>query len=198
MKHTTSKTSKSHDAVAKEKELSVPDSAPETPAKLTPLEELEQEKIRLEGQVEQYRNQSLHAAADLENYRKRMIREKEEIIRYANSSLLEKLLPILDNFELGLEAARASAEGKAVEIVNGFSMVQRQLSDFLKENGLHIIEVEGVPFDPKWHEAIGQEAHETLPEGHIIKQLRRGYRLAERLIRPASVIVSKGKEDGQA
>ncbi len=198
MKHTTPKISESPDPTLEEKESS----ATETPLTLTPAEELAQktaqETTRLQGQVEQYRNQALHAAADLENYRKRMIREKEEILRYANSSLLEKLLPILDNFELGLEAARASAEGKAAEIVNGLSMVQRQLSDFLKENGLQLIEAEGVPFDPKWHEAIGQENHETLSEGHIIKQLRRGYRLAERLIRPASVIVSKGKEDGQA
>ncbi len=194
MKHTTSKTSKSQDDVVEEKKSS----APEIPPTLTPLEEQAQEIGRLQGQVEQYRNQALHAAADLENYRKRMIREKEEILRYANSSLLEKLLPILDNFELGLEAARASAGEKAVEIVNGFSMVQRQLTDFLKDNGLQMIDAEGVPFDPKWHEALGQEKHESLPEGHIIKQLRRGYRLAERLIRPASVIVSKGKEDGQA
>ena len=84
MKHTTSKTSKSQDDVVEEKKSS----APEIPPTLTPLEEQAQEIGRLQGQVEQYRNQALHAAADLENYRKRMIREKEEILRYANSSLL--------------------------------------------------------------------------------------------------------------
>ncbi|MBX9742384.1 MAG: nucleotide exchange factor GrpE [Chthoniobacterales bacterium] len=160
----------------------------------SPVEEVD----LLKNQVEQYRDQALRTAADLENYRKRMTREKEEIVRYANSSLLEKLLPILDNFELGLEAARASAAEKAGEIVQGFAMVQRQLSDFLKENGIHAVDAEGVAFDPTVHEAIGQESHESLPEGHVIKQLRRGYRLAERLLRPASVIVSKGKEHGQA
>lgn len=165
---------------------------------VSPLPSPEEEMTLLKNQAEQYRDQALRTAADLENYRKRMAREKEEIVRYANRSLLEKLLPILDNFELGLEAARTSADEKAGEIVQGFTMVQRQLTDFLKENGVQSIDAEGAVFDPTLHEALGQEAHELLPEGNVIKQLRRGYRLAERLLRPASVIVSKGKEHGQA
>lgn len=189
MKHTVPKTSNQHEPASEEKK-----SSPPATEATSPSEEL----TRLQSQVEQYRDQALRTAADLENYRKRMLREKEEIVRYANSALLEKLLPILDNFELGLEAARVNTAGSAAEIVNGLSMVQRQLADFLKENGVQAIEAEGTPFDPKWHEAIGQEANDSLPEGHIIKQLRRGYRLAERLLRPASVVVSKGKEHGQA
>lgn len=178
---------------------SAPPHDKESPCEQAPVTPLPTEEVALlKNQVEQYRDQALRAAADLENYRKRMIREKEETIRYANNSLLEKLFPILDNFELGLEAARASADQKALEIVQGFSMVQRQLADFLKENGVHAVDAEEVAFNPAVHEAIGQEYHELLPEGHVIKQLRRGYRLAERLLRPASVIVSKGKEHGQA
>lgn len=192
MKHTPPHNPTSHQKhgdVPSEKESSMESASPSSA----------DEMALLKNQVEQYREQALRTAADLENYRKRMMREKEEIVRYANSSLLEKLFPILDNFELGLEAARASADGKAAEIVNGFAMVQRQLADFLKENGVHIIDAEGMVFDPKIHEAIGQEQHESLPEGYVIKQLRRGYRLAERLLRPASVLVSKGKEEnGQA
>lgn len=159
-----------------------------SPSESEPLCEVEQ----LKNEVKKYRDQALHAAADLENYRKRMMREKEETIRYANNSLLEKLLPIMDNFELGLDAARINPEAKAVDIVNGLSMVQRQLTDFLKEQGLQSIDAEGEVFDPKVHDALGHETHPELEEGKIIRQMRRGYSLAGRLLRPASVIVSKG------
>ena len=157
----------------------------------TPTDEL----ANLKAQVDQYRDQALRTAADLDNYRKRMIREKEEVVRYANSALLEKLVPIVDNFELGLEAARSSADAKTAEIINGLSMVQRQLSDFLKDHGLQPIDAVGQLFDPKLHEAIGHEPHDTLEEGIVISQMRRGYRLADRLVRPASVIVSKGRNE---
>lgn len=175
---------------AEKKEAETP-SAPPVP---TPEEEM----VALKNQVEQYRDQALRAAADLENYRKRMIREKEETIRYANNSLLEKLLPIMDNFELGLNAARVTTkttpDAQVSEIINGFSMVQRQLHDFLKDHGLESIDAVGKAFDPKIHEALGHQVDDSLPEGHVISQLRRGYHLANRLLRPASVIVSKGAD----
>jgi len=163
------------------------------PVKPQPKEE--EEISNLKNQVDQYRDQALRVAADLENYRKRMIREKEDTIRYANSSLLEKLLPIMDNFELGLQAARLASENnpdsRAGEIINGFSMVQHQLYDFLKDHGMESIDAVGKMFDPKLHEALSYQVDPSLPEGHIISQLRRGYLLAGRLLRPASVVVSK-------
>lgn len=161
----------------------------------TPPSKDQEEIALLKNQIEQYRDQALRAAADLENYRKRMIREKEETIRYANNSLLEKLLPIMDNFELGLQAARASAtsdvNSQAGEIISGLSMVERQLHDFFKDHGMESIEAVGNIFDPKLHDALSYEIDESLPEGQVISQLRRGYLLAGRLLRPASVIVSK-------
>lgn len=143
----------------------------------------------LQAEVEKYRDAALRAAADLENYRKRMIREKEEAIRFANSSLLERLLPILDNFQLGLDAARNDTAAKG--IVDGFSMVHRQLGDFLQSSGLQPIEAEGQPFDPKLHEALGHESDPSQADGIVLRQTRRGYRLADRLVRPSSVIVNK-------
>ena len=140
-------------------------------------------------EIERYRDQALRAAADLENYRKRMIREKEEAIRFANMGLFEKILPILDNFQLGLDAARVDEAAKG--IVDGFSMVHRQLGDFLQAGGLQIIDAVGGAFDPKLHEALGHESDEAQPDGVVLKQLRRGYRLGDRLVRPASVIVNK-------
>ena len=148
--------------------------------------------VALQAEIEKYRDQSLRAAADLENFRKRMIREKEEAVRYANVSLLEKLIPILDNFELGLEVAKAAPDTSAASIAQGLSMVQRQLADFIKDHGVTAVEAVGQSFDPKFHEAIGHEPHAQIPEGSVISQVRRGYKLAERLIRPASVVVSKG------
>ena len=146
----------------------------------------------LQAEVEKYRDAALRAAADLENYRKRMIREKDEAIRFANAGLLEKLLPILDNFQLGLDAASAdntSSETKG--IVSGFSMVHRQLGDFLVSSGLQPIDAVGQSFDPKFHEALGHESDATQADGIVLRQLRRGYRLADRLIRPSSVMVNK-------
>lgn len=143
----------------------------------------------LQAEVERYRDAALRAAADLENFRKRMIREKEEAIRFANAGILEKILPILDNFELGLEAARSDASAKG--IVDGFSMVHRQLGDFLVSSGLQPIDAVGQHFDPKLHEALGHDTDAGQAEGIVLRQMRRGYRLSDRLIRPSSVIVNK-------
>jgi molecular chaperone GrpE len=143
-------------------------------------------------ELEKFRDAALRARAELDNYRKRVVREKEDAIRYANASLLESLLPILDNFELGLGAARQAPDASG--IVLGLEMVRKQLEDFLRSNGLEVVDATGQTFDPNLHEAVGQEASADVPEGTVIRQLRRGYKLRDRLIRPASVFVSKGAE----
>ncbi len=150
---------------------------------------------KLQAEVDRYRDLALRAQADFDNFRKRAAREKEEAIRYANNSLLERLLPILDNFELGLQAARqAAGEGGGNEsaVINGMSMVGRQLDDFLRDAGVTPIDATGEKFDPNLHEALGQEASAEVPEGHVVRQLRRGYKLKDRLLRAANVFVSNG------
>jgi molecular chaperone GrpE len=144
------------------------------------------------GEIAKFRDAALRARAELDNYRKRVVREKEDAIRYANASLLESLLPILDNFELGLGAARQAPE--AAGIVQGLEMVRRQLEDFLRSHGMEVVDAVGQPFDPNLHEAVGQEASAEVAEGDVIRQLRRGFKLRDRLLRPASVVVSKGAE----
>ncbi len=124
----------------------------------------------------------MRSQADFENYKKRCAREKEEAIKYANTSLLEKLVPIVDHFELGLAAARG--EGEESPIYSGMSLVLKQLNDFLIENGLQPIEAVGQKFDPNLHEAIAHEPSEEFPEGTVIRQTRRGYRFKDRLLRP--------------
>jgi len=164
----------------------------QSPETAVPAPEPLDETAVLKAEADRYRDQALRAAADLENFRKRMIREKEEAIRFANAGILEKLLPILDNFELGLDAARGDTAAPGTKgIVDGFSMVHRQLGDFLVSSGLQPIDAVGQPFDPKLHEALGHETDASQADGIVLRQMRRGYRLADRLIRPSSVIVNK-------
>ncbi|HEX4083500.1 MAG TPA: nucleotide exchange factor GrpE [Chthoniobacteraceae bacterium] len=141
---------------------------------------------QLQADLERFRDLALRSQADFDNFRKRSAREKEDAIKYANSSLLERLIPIIDNFELGLAHAGDSP------IAAGLSMVARQFNDFLSDSGVVIIDATGQPFDPNLHEAIAQEKSATVPEGTVIRQVRKGFKLKDRLLRPANVIVSKG------
>jgi len=144
----------------------------------------------LQADLHRFRDLALRSQADFENYKKRAAREKEEAVKYANSALLERLIPIVDNFELGLEAARG--EGEASPVFSGMSMVLKQLMDFLTEQGLQPIDAAGQKFDPNLHEAIAHEPSDEFPEGVVIRQTRRGYRMKDRLLRPSSVVVSSG------
>jgi molecular chaperone GrpE len=144
----------------------------------------------MQADLDRFRDLALRSQADFDNYKKRAAREKEEAIKYANSSLLERLIAIVDNFELGLTAARG--EGEASPIYSGMNMVLKQLTDFLADNGLQPIAAEGQKFDPNLHEAIAHEPSADVPEGLVIRQTRRGYRLKDRLLRPSSVVVSSG------
>ena len=144
----------------------------------------------LQADLDRFRDLAMRSQADFENYKKRCAREKEEAIKYANTSLLENLVSIVDNFELGLEAAKG--EGAKSPIYSGMSLVLKQLQDFLTENGLQPIEAVGKKFDPNLHEAIAHEPSEELPEETVIRQTRRGYRFKGRLLRPSAVVVSSG------
>jgi molecular chaperone GrpE len=143
----------------------------------------------LQADLDRFRDLALRSQADFENYKKRAAREKEDAVKYANSSLLQRLVSILDNFELGLAAAKT--EGAQSPIYSGMILVQKQLNDLLEENGLQAIEAEGKKFDPNLHEAIAHESSDA-PEETVIRQARRGYRLKDRLLRPARVVVSSG------
>ncbi|MEY2562067.1 MAG: molecular chaperone GrpE [Verrucomicrobiota bacterium] len=144
----------------------------------------------LQADLDRFRDLALRSQADFENYKKRAAREKEDAIKYANSSLLERLIPIVDNFDLGLEAARG--EGEKSPIFSGMSMVLKQLMDFLTDQGLQPIDAAGQKFDPNLHEAIAHEPNDEVPENTVIRQTRRGYRMKDRLLRPSSVVVSSG------
>ena len=130
--------------------------------------------------------------AELDNYRKRMAREKSDAIKFANASLLSELLPVIDSFQMGLSAA--INEDPDSIISKGMEMVQKQLEEFLTSQGAVLISSVGQEFDPNLHEAISQESSDEIPSGHVISEIRKGFTLNDRLLRAANVIVSKGPQ----
>jgi molecular chaperone GrpE len=164
------------------------DQVMDAPADATPEGEIAD--VDFQAEAAKLKDLALRARADLDNFRKRSLREKEEAIRYANNGLLEKLLPVIDNFELGLEAARNATD--AASVLQGMTMVHRQLQDFIRSQGLEEVPAEGESFDPNKHDAVSQEFSADIAEGQVIRQVRKGYKLKDRLLRAASVIVSKG------
>lgn len=142
------------------------------------------------AEIEKWKDISLRTAAELDNFRKRTARDMQDARAYANAEVLRALLPILDNFETGLEAARAEDEKSM--IYQGLSMVRRQLADFLREENVQEIDALGKAFDPNLHEAVSQEPSDEAAEGTVLAVKRRGFKLKERLLRPAMVVVSSG------
>jgi len=163
---------------------------PQTGEQEPPAHEPEIAEVDFEAEAAKLKDLALRARADLDNFRKRALREKEEAIRYANNALLERLLPVVDNFELGLEAAKSAPD--PASILLGMEMVRKQLQDFLRANGLEEVPAEGEVFDPNLHDAVSQEFSARVPEGRIIRQSRKGYKIKDRLVRASSVVVSKG------
>lgn len=150
------------------------------------IEDLREEAARAKEHWEKL----LRATADFENFKKRVARERQEAAKYACEPLLLKLIPVLDNFEAAL-AAPASADGAALASFRaGVTMIQQQLQSALAEAGLEAIEAAGQPFDPRWHEAVAQQESNDVPEGQVLQQLRKGYKLRDRLLRPAGVVVA--------
>lgn len=136
-------------------------------------------------------DQLLRTVADFDNYRKRAARERQDAVKFANESLLQKLIPTLDNFDMAMTAAAVAKDGAAQSLQTGVSMILSQLRNTLTEAGLEEIDATGKAFDPNFHEAVSQQETNDLPEGQVVQQLRKGYRLRDRLLRPATVIVAK-------
>ena len=132
----------------------------------------------------------LRAVADLENFRRRATREKDELRQFATVNLLQGILPVLDNLQLALEAARQQTD--AATIANGVAMVLEQFKSVLGHHGLKEVNPVGQKFDPHRHESISHQPSREVPEEHVLKVVRTGYTLHGRLLRPASVVVSSG------
>jgi molecular chaperone GrpE len=133
----------------------------------------------------------LRTTADFDNFRKRAAREKQDAIKYANESLLGKLLPVLDSFDAALAATDGAPDKAAESLRTGLNLVQQQFKAALAEAGVEEVNAAGQPFDPNFHEAVAQQECAETPEGQVLQQLRKGYKLRDRLLRPATVIVAK-------
>ena len=145
--------------------------------------QLEEEKAKTEDSY----NRLLRLQADFDNYRRRTQTEKEEFFKYATESVMLALLPVLDNFQLALEAK----ENDPAKVVEGVEMIYRQMLDVLQKEGLSVIEALGGEFDPEKHEAVMQEPAGDKEDNTVTQELRRGYCLKEKVIRPTMVVVAK-------
>ncbi len=138
----------------------------------------------------------LRLQADFDNYRKRTNREREESQKRAAEAVLADLIPILDNLEFGLQQAMSKPGGES--FVEGLRLIQTQLAETVRKHGLEAMDSLGKAFDPRVHEAMAYTPSNEAAEGTVVAQTRRGYRLGDRLVRAAMVVVSSGPAKGAA
>lgn len=161
----------------------------ETPAPApTPEEVAELRAQALKGAEAQERFVRLYA--DFENFKKRAARERDDMRRSTTESVLGRILPVLDTFEMAMQAAAQPAVN--VEVLKaGVAMIQTQLKNAVAEYGVEEIDAVGKPFDPSLHDALSQQETTEVPDGQVISQTRKGYRMKDRLLRPAAVVVAR-------
>jgi len=153
------------------------------------LEELKKKLDEKEKEVKEIHDRMLRLAADLENYKKRAAREKEELVKFSNEEVIKSILPFVDNLERAVDHSEKAREVES--LVEGTKLTIQQLLQALNKFGLSPIESLGKPFDPTFHEAVmvvGTDQHQP---NHVVEEFRKGYLLHDRLIRPAAVSVSK-------
>lgn len=165
----------------------------ETPAETPSPEELAALREQA-AKADENRDLYVRAMADLDNFRKRAARERQDAVKYANESLLQKIIPVLDSFELAL----AATDSAHAAVRDGVKMILDQLRGALGEAGLVEIDASGQAFDPSLHEAVSMQETADVEDGHVVHQLRRGYRLNDRLLRPATVVVARAPSPSPA
>lgn len=138
-------------------------------------------------------NRALRAQADLENYRKRVQRERQQDSRYALMPLLRDLFPVVDNIQRAIEAAEKNEGGES--LLEGFKLVEQQLQSALLQHGCQPIVAVGKTFDPNLHEAVSQTPSDKYQAGKVVMEIAVGYQLHDRVVRPSQVVVSTGPKD---
>ena len=146
-------------------------------------------------EIADLKDKYLRTLAEHENARRRIRQQSEDSVRLQKESLLRDLLPIVDNLERAVEAAKGKGDGKS--IVEGVRMVLASLMDFLKANGVRPMSSVGQPFDPNRHEAADHVAHSSHPPNTVLEEFHRGYQIGDKVLRPARVVVSKGEGNGK-
>lgn len=160
---------------------------------LSPLDALAAQLAEAEAKRDEYLRDLQRLAADFDNFRKRVARDQEALVARAAERLVKELLPVLDDLERAAESVARAAEAGVAE---GVRMVHRSLHTALGKEGLQEVEADGQPFDPHCHEALLQQPSEA-PEGTVVQILQKGYRLGDRVLRPARVVVA-GPQPGAA
>jgi len=155
----------------------------------------EQEMARMQQELEEANDTMLRLAAELDNYKKRVVRERESLIKYAAQDIIQGLLQVLDNFERAIESANESKNFDS--FFEGVKMIFKQMYDILERKGVSRIDAAGKVFDPNIHEAVMQITSEEHPENVVVEELQKGYMLHDRVIRPSMVAVSKGVDAGR-
>lgn len=160
-------------------------------------EQVEHDIDMLRQEAESNRDKLLRLAAEFENYKKRMERERETTLKYAGENILRELLPTLDNLERAIEQANVDTqdlENKIRGLVEGIELTREGLLAVLEKFGVEPIESVGEKFDPNEQEAMAMEPSDTVPANHVLTEFVKGYRFKDRLLRAAKVIVSRGAE----
>jgi len=129
--------------------------------------------------------------AEMENIKKRGIKEREELAKYANESIIKEILPVIDNLDKAISHAQNDENSSA--LVEGLELTRDGLAKALQKAGLKEVEALGKPFDPNFHESVSQQIDDTVAPGHVIMELQKGYLLNGRLMRPSMVVISQGK-----
>ena len=171
---------------------------PDNPAQLTELTDIDMissKVVELENSINQYKDQLLRKAAEFENYKKRVENDSSNIIRFANEDLIEKLLPVLDDFERSF-AALKDISSERESFIKGVEMIYNKFKRVLDLQGVKPFEVIGKPFDPELHDALLQMPSADHPPHTVMQEVEKGYMLNDRVIRHAKVIVSTEPQSG--
>jgi molecular chaperone GrpE len=154
-----------------------------------------QEAVKEEKKEEiDYKAKYFYIAAEMDNYRKRMEREKESLVKFGNERVIRDLLEVADNFDRTIDMLRGDQDQKVKNLVFGLDMIQKQFIDTMGKHGLTPIESLGKEFDPNFHEAMSQEYAEGKKPNEVIKEFQKGYTLNGRVIRASKVVVSNDKQ----
>ena len=147
------------------------------------------------SQNENFQDKYIRVLADLENLKRRQIKEREESVLRTRSQIIGDLLPTLDAFQMGMQEVEKDESTKNIFV--GISMAYKQMENILGEYGLELINPVGSEFDPKYHEALSHQTSEEVAEGFVIQTIRTGYKMKDKLLRPASVIISQGSKEAE-
>jgi molecular chaperone GrpE len=157
------------------------------------IEKLQAQIAGKDQEIAELKDRYLRSLAENENARKRLRQQSDETVRFQRENLLRELLPVVDNLERAVDAARGGGNGKP--IVEGVEMVLRSLLDFLKTHGVTQLTSVGQPFDPQRHEAVDQIESSQHPPNTVVNEFHRGYQIGDRLLRPARVAVARSKRE---